>query len=227
MRYFKYPADGQSKLSSINPYQLISVDDHFGDNAHIDNPPVPIAELRTVTIIGLYRPGSPELPKWVRDSSKQSDADFDFLIACKEWIPESNMQMRTFRKRAGHEFLLIAPQYANVRAHLTGLNVSSGDGSFQAYGVQILQEDKAKLVPGAAYGIQPINTSDTYRWAVAPDMTPLTFSRPGISNLEAQLLQLQTSVEELKKASDEQTKELRELRKAVDDLRKTGADKDK
>ena len=57
MRYFKYPAD-QPKLSSINPYRLISVHDHFGANAHVDNPPVPLAELRTVTIIGLYRPDS-------------------------------------------------------------------------------------------------------------------------------------------------------------------------
>ena len=68
MRWFKYPADGQPKLSSINPYRLISVQDHFGAKARVGNPPVPIAELRTVTMVGLFRPDSPELPKWVRNT---------------------------------------------------------------------------------------------------------------------------------------------------------------
>jgi hypothetical protein len=218
MRYFKYPADGQPKLSSINPYRLISVDEHFGANTQIENSPVPVAELRRVTIIGLYFPDSPELPKGVSDGLAQRDFNFDFLIACKEWIPESNMQMRVFRKRAGHEFLLTAPQYPNVRARLTSLDVTSGDGSFQAYGAQVLPEDKAKLIPGIAYDIQPINTNDTYRWAVAPDMPPLIFSHPGNSDLESKVSRLQTTVEELKKASDEQTKELRELRTDVEEL---------
>jgi transglutaminase-like putative cysteine protease len=178
MRWFKYPADGQPKLSSINPYRLISVQDHFGAKARVGNPPVPIAELRTVTMVGLFRPDSPELPKWVRDALAERDSGVDFLIACKEWIPESPMQMRAFRKRAGHNFLLTAPQHPSVRACLTSLNVSSGDGGFQAYGARVLSEDKAMLVPGIAYGIQPVNISDTYRWAAAPDVTPLTFGGP-------------------------------------------------
>ena len=99
--------------------------------------------------------------------------------------------------------------------------------AFKRYGAQVLPEDKAKLVPGVAYSIQPINTSDTYRWVAAPDMTPLIFSNPGGSDLESKLSRLQTSVEELKKASDEQSKELRELRSAVKELRKGGPDKDK
>lgn len=179
MRWFKYPADNQPKLSSINPYRLMSVEDRFGVNAHIENPPVPLAELRTVTIIGLYRPDSPEVPKWARDGFARHDVGIDFLIACREWIVGGYNQMRAFQNRAGHEFLLTAPQHPEVRGHLAGLRLSAGDGSFQAYGAQILPEDKAKLVPNAAYGIQPINTSDTYRWVVAPDMTRLNFSRPG------------------------------------------------
>jgi Transglutaminase-like superfamily len=45
MRYFRYPGQfsskpedrDQSKLSSINPYRLLSVQDHFGAKAHLDN----------------------------------------------------------------------------------------------------------------------------------------------------------------------------------------------
>jgi hypothetical protein len=137
----------------------------------VDNPPVPPAELRTVTIIGLYRPDSPEMPKWAVESLAQHKSSDDFFIACKEWLPGSYRQMRAFQKRCGHEFLLIAPQHPEVRAQLTGHTLSAGDGSFQAYGAQVLPEDKAKLVPRVPYRIQPVNISETYRWTVAPDVT--------------------------------------------------------
>jgi hypothetical protein len=48
------------------------------------------------------------------------------------------------------------------------------------------------------------------------------FSRPGVGDLETRVSGLRTSVEDLKKASDAQTSEIRELRKAVEDLRKGG-----
>jgi hypothetical protein len=82
--------------------------------------------------------------------------------------------MRAFEKRVEHEFLLTALEHPTVKAHLNGLCLSTGDGSFQAYAAQFATEDKAKLVPGAAYSIQPLNASNTYRWVVTPDMTPLT-----------------------------------------------------
>lgn len=170
MRYFKYPA-GQPKLSSANPYRLISVQDEFGTNAHVDNPPVPIMELQTVTIIGLYRPDSPQVPKWAVDSLAQHKSEADFLIAAKEWIPEGYNQMRAFYKRAGHDFLLVAPQHPEVRARLAGLRLSTGDGSFQAYAAEVVPEDKLKLASGVPYGIQPVNVSETYRWVAAPDTT--------------------------------------------------------
>jgi len=170
MRYFKYPAD-QPKLSSVNPYRLISVHDHFGANASLDNPPVSVAELRTVTIIGLYPKGSPAIPAWVKEESWQRTGT-DFLIAGQEWGPGGSYhQMSAFEKRAGQEFLLTASGHPTVKAHLNRTTLSSGDGSFQAYAAQFATEDKARLVPGVAYSIQPINTSETYRWLVAPDVT--------------------------------------------------------
>jgi hypothetical protein len=172
MRYFKYPAD-QPKLSSVNPYRLISVHDHFGANASLDNPPVSVAELRTVTIIGLYPKGSPAIPAWVKEETWQKIGT-DFLIAGQEWGPAGSYhQMSAFEKRAGQEFLLAASGHPTVKAHLNGLTLSSGDGSFQAYAAQFATEDKATLVPGVAYNIQPINTSETYRWVVVPDITLL------------------------------------------------------
>jgi serine/threonine protein kinase len=170
MRYFKYPAD-QPKLSSVNPYRLISVHDHFGANARLDNPPVPVAELRTVTIIGLYPKGSPAIPKWVKEETWQKTGT-DFLIASQEWGPDGSYhRMSAFEKRAGQEFLLTASGYPTVKAHLNRLTLSSRDSGFQAYAAQFATEDKARLVPGVAYNIQPINISETCRWVVAPDIT--------------------------------------------------------
>jgi transglutaminase-like putative cysteine protease len=176
MRYFRYPAD-QPKLSSVNPYQLISVTDHFGTNAQVENPSVPLAELRTVTIIGLYRKGSPQVPKWVTEDTWQK-SETDFLIACREWIPDvAYHQMRAFEKRVGHDFLLVAPEHPTVKARLNRLCLSQGDGTFQAYGAQFAPDDKAKLVPGISYRIEPINTDDTYKWAVAPEAPLLSIER--------------------------------------------------
>ena len=170
VRYFKY-STVQPKLSSVNPYRLISVQDDFGANAHVDNPPVPIAELQMVTIIGLYHLDSPQVPKWVADGLAQHKANVDFLIATREWVSGGYHQMRSFQKRASHEFLLTALQHPDVRARLTGLNLSTGDGSFQAYGAEVLPEDKVKLAFGVPYEIHPINVSETYRWTVAPNTT--------------------------------------------------------
>jgi hypothetical protein len=67
---------------------------------------------------------------------------------------------------------------------LNHLTLSSGDGSFQAYAAQFATEDKAKLVPGVAYNIQPINTSETYRWVVAPDITLLMLKNDKLAQNE-------------------------------------------
>jgi hypothetical protein len=173
MRFFKYPA-GQPKLSSVNPYRLLSVQDHFGANAHLDNPEVPVAELRTVTIIGLYPKGSAAIPTWVTENQDWQRDGPDFVIACREWLPGGYHQMRAFSKRASQVFLLSAPGHPDLKARLKGLTLSAGDGSFQAYAAQLAPEDRARLAPGVAYSIQPLNVSDTYRWVVAPGTTLLS-----------------------------------------------------
>lgn len=163
-------APGQPKLSSVNPYMLLSVRDHFGKNARLDNPAVPVAELRTATITALLPKNSPALPKWIKDDATGNSA-LDFFLVYKEWVPGSYLQMRAFGKRAGHGFLLTAPGRPDVKVRLNGTMDSNGDGTFQAFGARIVPEDKPKLAPGVAYTLTPQNVSDTYRWAVAPGVT--------------------------------------------------------
>jgi Transglutaminase-like superfamily len=171
MRYFQYPA-GQPKLSSVNPYRLISVEDHFGANARVENPAVPKAEeWQTATIIGLYQKGSSMVPAGVDRAWERNRTDF--LIAVREWVPGRNyVQMREFESRASHDFLLVAPNHPDVRLKLSGQKFSAGNGSFQTFGAQVVPADRVKLDRGVAYRIRPLNTSDTYRWQVADDLTP-------------------------------------------------------
>ena len=64
-RLFKYPKV-KPKLSSFNPYHLNCVQDHFGANAHLSNPPAPIAELHKVTITRYTVPNHPKCRNGLR-----------------------------------------------------------------------------------------------------------------------------------------------------------------
>jgi hypothetical protein len=132
-----------------------------------------IAELRTVTIIGLYGRNATELPAFVKEGNSRQPNPAEYFVACKEWVAGTHLQMRAFYSRAGHEILLTAPGQPDVRARLNGFNVSKGDGSFQAYGIEIVAEDRDKIVPGVAYGIKPVNSNETYRWQVSDDFVPI------------------------------------------------------
>jgi hypothetical protein len=53
---------------------------------------------------------------------------------------------------------------------LDGVKVSSGNGTFQAFGARVVAEDRSKVVPDATYTLEPTNTSPTYRWTVNPGL---------------------------------------------------------
>jgi hypothetical protein len=131
------------------------------------------SELRTVTIIRLYRRNAPELPDFVKQGNPQQPTATEYFVACKEWVEGTYRQMSQFYGRAGHEVVFTAARHPDVKGHLNGHTVCSGDGTFQAYGLQIAAEDRDKIVPGVAYGMKPINTNDTYRWQVSADLAPV------------------------------------------------------
>ena len=133
----------------------------------------PAAELRTVTIIGLYGRTAKDLPAFVREKNDRLPKPTPYFIACKEWVTGTYRQMSAFYSRAGHEILFTAPGLPDVRGYFNGHTVSSGDGSFQAYGLEIVAEDREKVVPGAAYSVKPINTSATYRWQISEHFAPV------------------------------------------------------
>lgn len=130
-------------------------------------------ELRTVTILRLLRAGSPELPEFVRTGSTAPALPTEYFASTKEWVPGTYRQMGAFYKHAGHDVVLVGPDKSEIRAHFNGHSVSQGDGSFQAFALEIVAEDRAKIIPDAGYMIRPINTNAPYQWVVSDQFVPV------------------------------------------------------
>ena len=165
-RYATY-AEVTPKLSSMNPYRLLKVSDHFGIHSNIANPKVEDEELRKVTVTETYWKDA--LPPAVRSNVKDPTGS-DFYIGIEEYIPRYRLQMREFASHAGHDFVLSAPGHPDLKATLSGMKFSSGDTSprYQLFGVKVAAQSKALFAPGVEYSIKPVNTSEVYAWTVKP-----------------------------------------------------------
>ncbi|HVT12314.1 MAG TPA: transglutaminase domain-containing protein [Fimbriimonadaceae bacterium] len=154
------------KLSSSNPYQLLSAEDHVPDPAHFDNPPA--AELTSATIAGILVPGDPRLPSWLTWSE-----GLDALVEIKEWIPTDNfLQLRAFAASAASKFVLRAEGHPDVGLELVGGGMDDEKGTFQAFAARFV----GKPEPGVAYRVVVDNAGQAHTWVVPPD---LTFRLPG------------------------------------------------
>ncbi|HLK61011.1 MAG TPA: transglutaminase domain-containing protein [Chthonomonadaceae bacterium] len=156
----RYALETGPKLSSVNPYQMLSATDFVKPGAKFDNPPIP--SLPSATIVAILKPGDPRLPEFVKPG-KGTDA----ILQIKEWIAEDNyLQLRDFIKGANATFLLRAPGKPELKATLTGGNYSSGDGVFQGFGIRI----EGKPEAGAAYHLVPQNDAYKNKWVVSEDV---------------------------------------------------------
>lgn len=173
VRYFRV-ANDQPPLSSTNPYRLLAVQDRFGSQAKIENPEVPVVELRTVTIIGALRPGSAQMPARMARDWKPEARQAELFLAIREWMSGADYrQLRSFEQRASSDFLLRAEGHPVLRAKLTGMKMSIGDGSFQGFELRVVPEDKPQIAAGAGYALEPVNRSETYRWAIDSALKPV------------------------------------------------------
>jgi hypothetical protein len=163
LRIATYPAAGP-KLSSQNPYRLLSVSDYFGTKAKIANPEVADEELRAVTVKDVY--WKEELPAMIAKSMKNGDpTKADFYMGIREYIPRYTRQMNDFEAKAGHQFVLSTPGHPDLNATLSGMKMSNG-ALYQIWGVRIDADSRKDIVAGASYSIRPVNTSPVYTWTV-------------------------------------------------------------
>ena len=160
-RLAMYP-NVKPKLSSVNPYCLLKVSDHFGEYAEISNPEVKDEELRTVTVKEAYWRDA--LPAAVQSAVKNGKLS-DFYIGIQEYIPHYTNLMSDFEARAGHHFVLASPGHPDLHATLTSRWLPT-ERQYQMFGARIDDGSLKDIAAGAKYTIRPINTSETYKWTV-------------------------------------------------------------
>jgi hypothetical protein len=159
-------------LSSVNPYMLVSARDEFGKLSHVENPPAPESELRTVTIDKLYLPSAPEMA-----GANVKFDEVDLLAHTVEWIPDQDWrQLRLFQDRASKTFVLRSPGHPDVSVQVIGNitcdvpNDELHDGRFRGFGLKIADGDRKKIVPGADYTLLPIGNDGHYQWKVTDNV---------------------------------------------------------
>jgi len=156
----RYALEVGPKLSSVNPYQLVSAKDAIKPGVQFDNPEVPT--LASATVTAVLKRGDPRLPKWAKFPD---DADAFFQI--KEWIKDQNyMQLRDFESGACSAFTLSSHGHPDVLAKLEGLKTSDERGGFQAFAVKL----EGKLVAGVSYSIKPQNGGHSHTWRILPSV---------------------------------------------------------
>jgi hypothetical protein len=166
VRYANYDQT-EPKLSSINPYRLLKVSDHFGTHANIPNPEVEDEELRNVTVTAIYRTDMP--PAELKRSFEKGPLDkTDFFLRIDEFIPHYRMQLPDFARKAGREFILSAPGHPEVHARLNGWTMTQGTETnhYQLLAVRVNPEERQLVAAGVTYAIHPVNTNQTYSWNV-------------------------------------------------------------
>ena len=174
MRGAQY-ANAQPKLSSINPYRLLQISDHFGANAHIANPEVEDEELRKVTISEAYWKDAVPPNVWQEGFRGQDPTNSDLYVGIQEFIPRYQLQMRDFARQAGTHFVLSAPGHPDLKATTSGMKLSyserTGNRHYSLFGLKIDPDSRDLVAPEVVYTIRPVNTSGVYVWTVKDGIT--------------------------------------------------------
>jgi len=165
LRSARWP-DVPVKLSSVNPYQLITAADHWGKNAPHDDPAP--EELTQATVIGVLWPGTSPYRELIPAGSQLPKTDL--LLTIKEWDANRNyVQLRDFIAQADPHFVLRSPGHPDVRLHFNGLNCSNSDR--RGFGMCFDDSSESELVPGAIYSLVPRNQNAAHRWNVTDGLT--------------------------------------------------------
>ena len=164
-----------SKLSSINPYRLLKVSDHFGAHSRIANPEVDDEELRKVTVTeAFWKDAMPDAVRQEGFRGRPDSTNSDLYLGIREFIPHYQFQMRDFARQAGTRFVLKASGHPDLQAVTSGMKLSFNDHTrrqHQLFGLKIAADSRLLVAPGAAYSIVPVNTSETYVWTVQQGLT--------------------------------------------------------
>ncbi len=133
----------------------------------------PFVEYRQITeahINAVYWKGDEDVPKFAGGSLREDK----FLMGIEEWLSgQDYRQLSEFVENTGFNFRLKAqghPDIVITKSNYSG-NSSMGDGEFQAYYVQLNEDQLRDMVPDVPFTIHPKNSSDKYVWKVNDGVT--------------------------------------------------------
>lgn len=166
LRSARYP-NVTPHLSSINPYMLLRVSDHFGKYCRLPNPEVVSQEFRDVTVTEIHWSDEPGFaPNDIKFSPRTH-----LLLGIKESLPEESHPLRDFLGKAGGAFLLRSPGHADIPVKFSGetddfgIPLPTGDVRyFHGFGVNLAPQDLEAAKSGGPFTLVPINTNPKYQW---------------------------------------------------------------
>ncbi len=156
-----------------NPYRLLEVSDHFGDNGDVTNPP--LGELKQVTIGKAYWFGSKEMPARLAQMAveRPDDGAGRLFFHGEEWLEDGDnyLQYKVFLMRADPEFVLKAEGKQDVKARLAGPYYTATPDGLRELEVVIPADELAKMARGVAYTVHPVNGRKGGEWKVRDGLT--------------------------------------------------------
>ena len=156
-------------FAHANPYRLMEVSDHFGRYAKVPNPRA-AGEHTRITIDKVYWPDVEEAPPGVREMKSGAPAGGGrFFVHGREWIDNAGdyLQYKLFMRRVDPNFVLRAEGRPDVACRLSMSFVAGGPEKLRELEVAIPATEYAKMVPGVAYRLCPVNGNKGYEWAVS------------------------------------------------------------
>ena len=172
----------------------MALDDHFGKNARVPNPPAP-EEHTVITIDRIYWPTDSGCPPEVREMAARSGGQGGrFFVHGAEWFADmDHLQYKVFMRRADKNFLLRAEGHPDVPCSITMGFVTNGSKNLRDLEV-LLPQGEESLAKGVRYRLHPLNAGSEYHWKVKDG---LTISRP--VSLEEKVKELERRIETLER----------------------------
>jgi hypothetical protein len=153
-----------------NPYRTISVDDHFGKYAVIQN--APAREHNRITITRIYWADGKDAPEMVKNAAATSGG-VRFFVHGDEWFDDAGdyLQYRPFLQKVDGNFVLRARGRPDIRCQASTLFITHATQQIREFEVVIPPQEFAKMARDVPYTLHPPDAKAGYRWEVKEGLT--------------------------------------------------------
>ena len=138
-------------------------------------PFVAYREITEAHIVGVFWLSDERLPEWAREWGGELDLEGAFAVFINEWIEwRDYSQLDEFYHRAGGlHFVFRADGYEDIQVTPRNYKgtLSRGNGTVQAFVINLDPAQMAKMAPGVPYMLHSKNKSTEYFWTVCPGVS--------------------------------------------------------